>query len=79
MLSNGTTFFSGGEIESLDDIEGGLGTASMVMRWRAVNPEFVGTERDVVKMFGKELRAALGGQESLERGSGTAILLFKRV
>jgi hypothetical protein len=79
VLSNGVSFFNNDEKESLDEIENGLGTASMVTRWRAANPELVGTDNDVVKVFARELREALGGkQDWMVRGSGTAILLFKK-
>jgi hypothetical protein len=79
VLSNGVSFFNNDEKESLDDIENGLSTASMVTRWRAANPELVGTDKDVVKVFTRELREALGGkQDWIVRGSGMAILLFKK-
>jgi hypothetical protein len=79
VLSNGVSFFSDGEKEYLDDIEGGLSTASMVTRWRAANPDLVGTDKDVIKLFIRELRKALGGEQDwVLRGSGTAILLFKK-
>jgi len=78
VLSNGKSFFGGGEVETLDRIGKGLGTASMMTRWRAANPELVGTGKDLMKVFVTELREALGGQDWIERGSGTAILLFKK-
>jgi hypothetical protein len=79
VLSNGVSFFNNDEKESLDDIENGLSTASMVTRWRAANPELVGTDKDVVKVFTRELREALGGkQDWIVRGTGMAILLFKK-
>lgn len=55
-----------------------MGTVSMVTRWRAANPELVGTDKDVVKVFAKELREALGGQDWVVEGSGTTIMLFKK-
>ncbi len=78
VLSNGVSFFGGGEKSTLDDIEQGLGTASMVSRWRLENADLTGTDKDVAKVLVRELREALGGQDWLERGSGTAILLFKK-
>ncbi len=39
VLSNGVSFFGGGTVEKLEDIENGLSTASMVTRWRAANPD----------------------------------------
>lgn len=77
-LSNGVDFFGGGETETLTEIENGLGTASMVTRWRAANPELVDTDQDVIKVFVKELREALEGQETVSRGSATTILMFKK-
>lgn len=77
-MSNGVNFFSGGSFTTLDEESKGLSTASMVTRWRAANPELVGTEKDVVKVFIRALREALGGQDWILRGSGTAILLFKK-
>ncbi|KUJ22537.1 S-adenosyl-L-methionine-dependent methyltransferase [Mollisia scopiformis] len=77
-LSDGKDFFGGGEKSTLKEIEAGMGTASMVTRWRAANPELVGTDKDVVKVFIKDLKEALGGQDWVERGSGTTIMLFKK-
>jgi hypothetical protein len=78
VLTNGQTFFGGGSVHTLEQEEHGLGTASMVTRWREENPELAGTDKDVVKLHIKDLREALGGQESLVVGSGIAILLFKK-
>jgi hypothetical protein len=78
ILSNGVDFFNGGSVETLDETNKGLSTASMVTRWRAANSELVGTDKDAVKVFVRELREALGGQDWILRGSGTAILLFKK-
>ncbi|KAF8866480.1 S-adenosyl-L-methionine-dependent methyltransferase [Acephala macrosclerotiorum] len=76
--NNGVDFFGGGETRTLVQIENGMGTVSMVTRWRAANPELVGTDKDVVKVFAKELREALGGQDWVVEGSGTTIMLFKK-
>jgi hypothetical protein len=78
ILSNGVDFFNGGSVETLDETNKGLSTASMVTRWRAANVELVSTDKDAVKSFVRELREALGGQDWILRGSGTAILLFKK-
>jgi hypothetical protein len=78
VLSNGVDFFNEGEVETLDETNKGLSTASMVTRWRVANPELVGTDKDAVTVFVEELRGALGGQDWVVRGSGTAILLFKK-
>lgn len=78
VLSSGVDFFNGGTVTSLDKLEKGLSTASMVTRWRAANPELAGTDKDAVKVFVREVREALGGQDWLLTGSGTAILLIKK-
>ena len=78
ILSNGNEFFDQTEEGSLDDLEKGLSTASMVTRWRDANPELAGTEKDCVRETIKELREALGGEETFIQGSGTVILLFKK-
>jgi len=79
VLSDGKNFFGRGTESSLDDVERGLGTASMVTRWREANPDLVGTDQDVVKTFIKEVREVLPpGVETVLQGSGTAILLFKK-
>ena len=53
VLSNGKTFFGGGEERTLEEVEKGLSTASMVTRWRERNPDLVGTDKDVVTVFVK--------------------------
>lgn len=78
VLSDGVDFFSGDSFTTLDEAKKDLSTASMVTRWRAANPELIGTDQDVVEVFIRELREVLGGQEWILRGSGTAILLFKK-
>jgi hypothetical protein len=79
VLSNGESFFGGGKERSIDDIEKGLATASLVTRWREAHPDLAGTEKDVVEQFAIELREALGpDQSTLSLGSGTVILLFKK-
>lgn len=77
-LSNGVDFFGGNEKQTLVQMENGMGTASMVTRWRAANPELAGTDQDVVKVFAKELKEALGGQDWVIQGSGTTVMLFKK-
>lgn len=79
VLSNGVSFFGGGRESSLDDVERGFSTASMVTRWREAHPDLVGTDKDVVKAFVNELREALpADQQRVQQGSATAILLFKK-
>ncbi|KAH7364469.1 hypothetical protein BKA65DRAFT_491429 [Rhexocercosporidium sp. MPI-PUGE-AT-0058] len=78
VLSKGVSFFNGSKIISLADIENGGWTASMITRWRAANPELVGTGKDVMAVFAREIGKALGGQDWVESGGATAILLFKK-
>ena len=78
ILSNGNAFFGQSEEGSLDDLESGLSTASMVTRWRDANPELAGTEKDCLRETTKALRKALDGQETFIQGSGTVLLLFKK-
>ena len=54
-----------------------LAVSSMVTRWGEANPDLVGTDQDVVKLAIKELKEALGEQESLRIGYGFAILMFQ--
>ena len=77
-MSNAVDFFSGGSFTTLDKESKDLSTASIVTRWRATNPELVGTDKDAVKVFIGELKEVLGGQDWILRGMGTAILLFKK-
>ncbi len=65
VLSNEETFFGGDEERTLEEVEKGLSTASMVTRWREGNPDLVGTDKDVVTAFVKEIREALGGQKKV--------------
>ena len=73
VLTDGKDFLGGREEISLEKLEKGMATASMVTRWRAANPELVGTEDDVVQRLIKDLRVALGGQERFVEGSSTAL------
>lgn len=87
ILSDGDDFFLASNSENkgettLNDLEGSLGTASMVTRWREANPELAGTERDCVSEMCAEIRKAIGvGTDENPRmkvGSSVALLLFKR-
>lgn len=83
-LTNGQDFFSGSNETSLSDMEQGLGTASMVTRWREAHPEEAGTDRDCVRVAMDKVRQALGverGQEAqtkIKMGMGTALLFITR-
>ncbi|PYH93994.1 hypothetical protein BO71DRAFT_450354 [Aspergillus ellipticus CBS 707.79] len=85
VLTDGKEFFSGGGETTVDGLERGLGTASMVTRWREANPWLVGTERDCVRVVMGRVREAIGGagvggdgEVKLRTGMGTVVLLFKR-
>lgn len=78
ILSNGKTFFGGGREVLLDEVEESMSTGSMVGRWKKTHPDLVGTDKDCLKQFVRDLREALGGSQKLLAGSATAILLFKK-
>lgn len=78
VLSDGVDFFGGGSVQTVDETEKNFNSASMVTRWRDAHPDCVG-ERDVVRAFGNELRMVLPGSTKIKTGSGTTILLFKKV
>ena len=78
--SNDGTFFCGVEREELDDLAKGLGTASMVTRWREVNRENLenGVVEDCVAMTVRRLKEAMSGRDWIDGGSATALLIFKK-
>lgn len=78
ILSNGNTFFGQNEETSLDALERGLSTSSMVTRWREANRDLAETEKDCVRETINELKKALNGRETFIEGSGTVLLLFKK-
>ncbi|PGH02942.1 hypothetical protein GX51_04398 [Blastomyces parvus] len=65
----------------LDTVEKMVGTGSPVTRWREAHPDAAGTERDVVRVFRREVERLLHeagverGQEVVE-GSQTGVLLI---
>ncbi|KAF8217691.1 S-adenosyl-L-methionine-dependent methyltransferase, partial [Mycena galopus ATCC 62051] len=60
VLSDGKEFFGGTSESTLASLTAGLGTASMVTRWREAHPELVGTERDCVAEMARALREVMG-------------------
>jgi hypothetical protein len=79
VLSNRKSFFGGEEECTIDETEQRFQTASMVTRWREANPDLASTEKDVVRVFAKELREVLPAEhQKVVQGAATAILLFKR-
>ena len=83
-LTDGHEFFSGSSETSLAVMRQGLGTASMVTRWREAHPEMAGTDRDCVHVAMDKVRRALGAESSqeseimLKMGMGTALLFVTR-
>ena len=81
-MTDGKDFFAGKKDTSIQELEKGLGTASMVTRWREANPDLANTDKDCVKVAMDEVRKALGvdghSSTTLRVGSSTVILLFKR-
>lgn len=78
-LTDGKDFFGNrGDVESLAKLEEGISTASMVTRWREAHPNLIGTEKDCVKETVRDLRQALGGQDTFVSGTATALLLFRK-
>ena len=73
-------FFRGHIRQSLEELARGLGTASMVTRWREVNHVRVqaGEVEDCVDMTIRKMREAMGGRDWIDGGSGTVVLLFKK-
>lgn len=82
VLSNGDDFFGGSSETTLAALEGSLGTASMVTRWREAHPDEAGTENDCVKATMRHVREAMGlaaGEDVTIKVSGaTALLMFKK-
>lgn len=77
VVAENEVFFSG-RSQSLQEFAAGLSTASMVTRWRQANPQDAHTDRDCVNRTMARLTRALGDQDLLSTGSGTALLLFKK-
>lgn len=82
ILTDGDQFFNFSNEKTLDELEKGLSTASMVTRWREAHLDLAETENDCVKQTMAKVRSALGvgGTENpvITVGSATVILLFKR-
>ncbi|KAJ6036125.1 hypothetical protein N7540_000404 [Penicillium herquei] len=80
VLTDGKNFFYGSEWRTLNELSESLSTDSMVIRWREAYPNLACTDSDCVVHTMKEVKEALGADESplIETGSGTVLLLFKR-
>lgn len=65
---------------SLDDLAKGCSTASMVVRWRAAHKEQLekGEVEDCVDSTIRRLKEALDGQDWMEGGPSTALLMMKK-
>ncbi|KKZ63655.1 hypothetical protein EMCG_00249 [[Emmonsia] crescens] len=68
----------------LDTLEKMVGTGSPVTRWREAHPDAVGTERDVVRVFRKEVERLLHeagvekGKEMVEGSQAGVLLIVKK-
>lgn len=81
VLSDGHDFFGGSTETSLDELERGLGTSSMVTRWREAHADQAGTEDDCVRRMMRDVRQAMGveaGQDAKIRASGATALIMLR-
>lgn len=80
VLTDGADFFVGSREVSLEALEKGLGTSSMVTRWREAHPELAHTDEDCVVKTIRRVREALGPEagDKIRAGAATVILLFKR-
>jgi hypothetical protein len=78
-------FFGGSEETTLKELRDGLGTASMVTRWREAHPELVGTHADCVELTIRKIAEQMGadglGLDSIKirAGHATTLLLYTRV
>lgn len=65
------------EEEKLVDLEAGLGSASMVVRWREANPDKALTDEDPVVITMKRLRELSGGRDRLVLSPSFSLLLMR--
>ena len=61
-----------------EQLEAALNAASMVVRWRAANPDKAHTEEDAVKLTAKRLKEALGGNERFVASPSASLLLMRK-
>jgi trans-aconitate 3-methyltransferase len=80
-VEKGKTFLVAEPRRSLDELAKGCSTASMVVRWREANREALvkGEVEDCVDLTIKRLKEALGGQDWLEGGPSTVLLMIKKI
>lgn len=77
-------FFGGSPNTALADLASGLGTSSMVTRWREDHPELSGTDGDCVVQTTRAISKAMGldtqdfGRLTIKVGYATILLLFIR-
>ena len=62
--------------DDLDTLRHALGSASMVVRWRAANPDKAHTDQDCVNLTIARLREVVGGNKIATAGS-YSLLLFR--
>lgn len=77
-------FFAFNPALGLDQVEKMLASGSPVTRWRLANPDAVGTEKDVVRMFRRRIEELMHeagveeGNEVLQATSRGALLMVKK-
>lgn len=66
--------------ESLKELARGFSTASMIVRWREAHKEQLekGEVEDCVDVTIRKLKEALGGQDWMEGGPSTVLLMIKK-
>lgn len=81
-------FFVGSTEMTLGKLAQGLGTSSMVTRWREANPQLSGTDQDCVTVAMDRVAQAICGEDSsnvdlesvkIRVASSTVLLLFTRL
>jgi trans-aconitate 3-methyltransferase len=79
-VEKGETFLGAEPRRSLNELAKGCSTASMVVRWREANREALekGEVEDCVDLTIKRLKEVLGGQDWLEGGPSTVLLMIKK-
>lgn len=77
--SSGPFLFAAREQSTVRRFVEGLGSASMVIRWREVNPEKAGTDEDPVCITAKRLQALVGEGRTLAVSPSASLLLMRRL
>ena len=64
---------------TIEQVKKLLSTGSPIVKWRALQPELVGTKEDIVVSLVQELKEVVGGRETVEVVGHTTIWLMKKV